>query len=108
MIHQMTHAPAGVTGLSIAGIVLKRDVASALDGVPGGARVLAVVDPEFDGYMAELIAGLSGGIEAGQIARAALVVPGGMLSEASGHIRNPALSAFASSDRAQAESWLSS
>ncbi len=82
MLSRLDDSPEGVTGLSVRGTILKRDVKEALDKVGVVGKLLVVVTPEFDGYMSELVAGLQIACSHEEEGRCALVVPPGMASEA--------------------------
>ena len=62
MLGSVAGLPDGVLGLKANGTVIAPDVAQALDVLQAeaqGARGLVVfLDPDFDGYLAELVAGL--------------------------------------------------
>ncbi len=106
MIDSMEDSPEGVVGLIASGTVLKHDVTEAMRLVGSADRMMVVVAPRFDGYMAELIGGLRQSCEDGQAGRCALVVPEDMRSEASMQGEGGAFRIFTA--QGEAESWLAS
>ncbi|OWY01455.1 MULTISPECIES: hypothetical protein [Thioclava] len=106
MIEKMEDGPEGVAALRASGTVLKHDVTEAMRLVGTADRMMVVVAPRFDGYMAELIGGLRQSCEDGQAGRCALVVPEDMRSEADLQGEGGAFRIF--TVQAEAERWLGS
>jgi hypothetical protein len=107
MISSLADLPAGLTGFGVRGTVLAQDVSGALRLVAPKGRLFVSVDPEFDGYMSELVHGLAGACNGEMLLRCALVVPDGMLAEARVHGEGSSLRIFALSERVAALDWLS-
>lgn len=106
MISPISGLPSGVTGLSARGTVLAQDVAQALRLVAARGRLAVEVDPDFDGYMSELVKGVKGACEGGSLHACALIVPGGMVAEAREQGDGGSFRVFAGSERAEALAWL--
>lgn len=105
MIEKMTDCSAGVTGLTVSGTVLSRDVNEAMRMFAPTDRLLVQVAPRFDGYMAELVGGMHRACREGQAKRCALVVPEDMADEATMQGEGAEFRVFTT--RPDAESWLS-
>jgi hypothetical protein len=88
MLDSVAGLPDGVLGLKANGTVIAQDVAQALGLLradASGARGLIVfLDPDFDGYLSELVAGLGAGSSVDQplFRKWALVLPDDMIAEA--------------------------
>lgn len=106
MISSMSGLPRGITGLSVRGTVLAQDVDQALRMVTPAGRLAVSVEPEFDGYMAELVRGVTSACAGGTLAACALIVPEGMLAEAREQGEGPRMRIFASGARDAALAWL--
>lgn len=90
MLEPLSDAPAGACVLRANGTVIASDVAEAFakaqaaPGRDGTAGFVIAIDPDFDGYLAELARGLTAAAAAPRppFTRFALVAPDGMVSEA--------------------------
>ncbi|MGJ0505970.1 MAG: hypothetical protein ACR652_02300 [Methylocystis sp.] len=89
MLESLAETPPGVRGLRATGVVVAADVAQALAAAQpdAAAGLVVVIDPDFDGYLAELMRGLAAAAAAPApaFARVALVAPDDMLAEAGRH-----------------------
>jgi hypothetical protein len=93
MLEPLTDLPAGVCGLRALGTVVAADVAAAIAGAAAASGhattkgLVVVIDPDFDGYLAELVRGLAtaAAAPAPAFARFALIAPDGVVSEARAH-----------------------
>jgi hypothetical protein len=104
MIEKMSECRAGMTGLTVSGTVLSRDVNEAVRMLAPTDRLLVQVAPRFDGYMAELVGGMHRACREGQAKRCALVVPEDMASEATMQGESAGFRVFTA--RPEAELWL--
>jgi hypothetical protein len=104
MIDILENGPKDWVGLGASGTVLASDVKAALRTVGVADRLLVVVAPDFDGYMAELVAGLQDACARGEAGRCALLVPLGMAKEA--RLRGESGSFRVFDARDAAEQWL--
>jgi hypothetical protein len=110
MLEPLTDLPAGVVGLRAIGTVLAEDVAAAITAAaaaPGHAPtkgMVVLIDPDFDGYLAELVRGLATAAvaPAPAFARFALIAPDGVVSEARSHGGDFAMRIFPASRHAEA------
>jgi hypothetical protein len=107
MLDRAADTPAGVVGLVANGTVIAQDVSQALAAVdPRGEKrgLIVFVDPDFDGYLSELVSGLDKASSAASpmFQRWALVVPDGVLDEARLHRGGAVLKIFPRSRRDEA------
>ncbi len=113
MLERLLDAPADTLALRASGTVMARDVEAAIEAAlgPSGAStgLVVVIDPDFDGYMAELARGLSSSALAHKnLVKLAVVCDSGLLDEAklSGFdISAVPIRLFASGDRQTALDW---
>ena len=88
MLSSITGLPSHIVGLTANGTVIAQDVAQALDVLRaerrGASGLIVFVDPDFDGYLSELVAGLvtASGADAPLFEKWALVLPDDMVTEA--------------------------
>jgi hypothetical protein len=87
MLERVLDAPADTLALRASGTVMARDVEAAIEAAlgPSGAStgLVVVIDPDFDGYLAELARGLSSSALAHKnLVKLAVVCDSGLLDEA--------------------------
>ncbi len=87
MLERVLDAPAETLALRASGTVMARDVEAAIEAAMGpsvaSAGVVIVIDPDFDGYLAELGRGLSSSALAHKnLVKLAVVCDAGLLDEA--------------------------
>jgi len=103
MLTTLKGLPESLVGLSAGGTVLAGDIEMVTQDLSPGTRLVIVVEPTFDGYLAELSRGLAkGGCE-----RCALIVPDDMLDEARIHPESDRFRIFPNSRRMTAFDWAS-
>jgi hypothetical protein len=111
MLASVAGLPAGVVGLTANGTVIAQDVAQALDVLQaetrGAGGLIVVVDPDFDGYLSELVAGLSAAASGDKplFAKWALVLPDAMVPEATQLGGGEKVTIFPASRREAAIAW---
>lgn len=104
MIERQDESPKDLVGLSASGTVMAHDVKEALRMVGVAEKLLVMVTPDFDGYLAELVGGIQHACTHGEAKRCALVVPQGMAEEARQRGESSNYRVFEARDAA--EQWL--
>jgi hypothetical protein len=105
MLDPIIDLPAGVVGLRANGTVIAQDISQALTLASAAADrsrgLIVVVDPDLDGYLAEIVAALDKASEAepALFQQWALVVPDDVVSEAEQYRGAGKLSVFPQSRR---------
>jgi hypothetical protein len=115
MLEPVPDLPHGVVGLKAKGIVIAQDIAQALlrarKAPDAGSNVgfVLFIDPDLDGYLAEIVSGLSAESEAESpsFQRWALVAPDGVISEVERYQAAAGLRIFAQSRSHDAVAWVS-
>ena len=87
MLERVVDAPAEALALSASGTVMARDVEAAIEAAVGPSSaatgLVIVIDPDFDGYLAELARGLgSAALAHKPLVKLAVVCDAGLLNEA--------------------------
>jgi len=101
MLTRLEGQPEELIRLRASGTVLATDVSLAMRDLPARAHLIVVLDPDFDGYLAEI----SRGLAAADCARCALIVPDDMLVEARIHADTETFRTFPASERGKATMW---
>lgn len=113
MLDPVAGLPAGVIGLTANGTVIAQDVAQALllakAGPAAASGFILFVDPDLDGYLAEIVSALetAAAAQPPQYRRWALVVPDAAVSEAEQYKGGGEPTVFPCSRRQEAVSWAS-
>ena len=113
MLERVPDAPAHALALNASGTVMASDVEAAIEAAVGqsdaATGLVIVIDPDFDGYLAELARGLaSSGLAHKNLVKLAVVCDAGLLDEAklSGFdVSAVPIRLFASADRWAALEW---
>ncbi len=113
MLERLPDAPAHALALNASGTVMASDVEAAIEAAVGqsGAAtgLVIVIDPDFDGYLAELARGLANSALAYKnLVKLAVVCDAGLLDEVklSGFdVSAVPIRLFASADRRAALEW---
>ncbi len=87
MLERVPDAPAETLALRASGTVMARDVETAIEAALGrsgaSSGLVIVIDPDFDGYLAELARGLSSSaLTHKNLVKLAVVCDAGLLDEA--------------------------
>ena len=112
MLGSVAGLPDGVLGLKANGTVIAQDVAQALDLLRAEARgahgLIVFLDPDFDGYLSELVAGLgaASSVDKPLFRKWALALPDDMVAEATQFGGAGKVSVFPESRRAEALAWI--
>lgn len=115
MLKPIIDLPAGVVGLRANGVVIAQDLSQALllvKATPdrdGSIGFILIVDPDLDGYLAEIVSelGKESQAEPAFFQRWALVVPDGVISEAEQYRSADKLRIFSQSHSGDALAWVS-
>jgi hypothetical protein len=113
MLERMQDAPVQTVALRASGTVMARDVEAAIDAAIGqsdaATGLVVVIDPDFDGYFAELARGLTNASLAHKaLVKLAVVTDNGRMDEArlSGFDASPVpVRLFAEADKRAALEW---
>ncbi len=112
MLDKVNGLPDGVVGLRANGVVIAQDISQALALMPtgpdGSLSLIVYIDPDLDGYLAEIVSALdkaAGSERPGLFQRWALVAPDGVVSEAEGYREAGKLRIFPQSRSAEALGW---
>lgn len=111
MLNPVVDLPAGVFGLKANGTVIAQDIAQALllaKAEPFRKGFLLFVDPDLDGYLAEIVSALETASAAPSPAfrRWGLVLPDDMVSQADQLRTREQLEIFPQSRRQEALEWV--
>ena len=101
MLTRLEGLPEELVRLHASGTVVATDVSLAMRDLPAQAHMVVVLDPDFDGYLAEISRGLAGS----DCARCALIVPDDMIEEARIHADTDRFRIFPASERGKATMW---
>lgn len=112
MLGSVTGLPDGVLGLKANGTVIAQDVAQALEVLraeaQGSRGLIVFLDPDFDGYLSELVSGLGAASSVDQplFRKWALALPDDMIAEATQLGGAGKVKIFPQSRRSDALAWV--
>ncbi len=109
MLERIQDGPTQAVALKASGTVMASDVeqaAAALATGPAPIGLVIVIDPDFDGYMAEVARGLANvSLAHKTIVRIAVVLDPGQMSESGFSVSAVPIRTFATGDRREAFAW---